>query len=60
MKHILTNAPVLNITDLEKDFLVCIDSFKEGLDLKYFLRSLIQTNEDEIPLHFLRGGTPIF
>jgi hypothetical protein len=28
----LTNAPILNIVDLEKDFLVCTDACKEGLD----------------------------
>ena len=31
LKHLLTHAPVLNITDLEADFLVCIDACKEGL-----------------------------
>jgi hypothetical protein len=32
LKHLLTNAPVLKIADPEKDFLVCIDACKEGLN----------------------------
>jgi hypothetical protein len=32
LKHLLTKAHVLKIADLEKDFLVCIDACKEGLD----------------------------
>jgi len=32
LKHILTNAHVLRITDIEKDFLVYIDSCKEGFN----------------------------
>jgi hypothetical protein len=31
LKHLLTNAPVLKITNPEKDFLVCIDACKEEL-----------------------------
>jgi hypothetical protein len=31
LKYLLTNALVLNIVDPNKDFLVCIDSCKEGL-----------------------------
>jgi hypothetical protein len=31
MKCLLTNAPVLNIAEPNKDFLVCIDACKEGL-----------------------------
>jgi hypothetical protein len=31
LKHLLTNACVLKITDPEKDFLVFIDACKEGL-----------------------------
>jgi hypothetical protein len=31
LKHLLTHAPVLKITDPEVDFLVCIDACKEGL-----------------------------
>jgi hypothetical protein len=32
LKHLLTNAPVLKIADPEKDFLVCIDACKEGIN----------------------------
>jgi hypothetical protein len=32
LKHILTNAHVLKITEPEKDFLVYTDACKEGLD----------------------------
>jgi hypothetical protein len=32
MKYLLTNAPVLKIADANKDFLVCIDACKEGLE----------------------------
>jgi hypothetical protein len=32
LKHLLTNAHVLKITDHEKDLLVFIDSWKEGID----------------------------
>jgi hypothetical protein len=32
MKYLLTNAPVLNIADLNKEFLVCTDACKEGLE----------------------------
>jgi hypothetical protein len=31
MKHLLMNAPVLNIVDPNKDFIVCTNSCKEGL-----------------------------
>jgi hypothetical protein len=31
-KHLLSNTPILKIADLEKDFLVCIDACKEGLN----------------------------
>jgi hypothetical protein len=31
LKHILTHAPMLNITDPENDFLMCTDAWKEGL-----------------------------
>jgi hypothetical protein len=31
MKYLLTNAPVMNIVDPNKDFLVCTDVCKEGL-----------------------------
>jgi hypothetical protein len=31
LKHLLTHAPMLKITDPEDDFLVCIDACKEGL-----------------------------
>jgi hypothetical protein len=31
LKYLLTNAPILNIADPKTYFLVCIDSFKEGL-----------------------------
>jgi hypothetical protein len=31
LKYLLTNAPVLKIADPNKDFLVCIDVYKEGL-----------------------------
>jgi hypothetical protein len=31
MKYLLTNALVLNISDPNKEFLVCTDSYKEGL-----------------------------
>jgi hypothetical protein len=31
MKHLLTNAPVLKIADPNKDLLVCVDAWKEGL-----------------------------
>jgi hypothetical protein len=31
LKHLLTHAPVLKIIDLEADFLMCTDSYKEGL-----------------------------
>ena len=31
MKYLLTNAPVLNIVDPNKDFLVCTYACKEGL-----------------------------
>jgi hypothetical protein len=31
MKYLLTNAPILKIANPNKDFLVCIDSYKEGL-----------------------------
>jgi hypothetical protein len=31
MKYLLTNAPVLNIADPTKDFLVCTDAYKEGI-----------------------------
>jgi hypothetical protein len=31
LKHLLTHAPMLKINDLETDFLVCIDAYKEGL-----------------------------
>jgi len=31
MKHLLTKGTVLKIADPNKDFLVCIDAFKEGL-----------------------------
>ena len=39
LKHLLTTPPILNIVDPFKDFVVCIDSYKEGLD-----RVLIQEN----------------
>jgi hypothetical protein len=32
LKFLLTNAPVLNIVDPNKEFLVCIDACKEGLE----------------------------
>jgi hypothetical protein len=32
MKYLLTNALVLNIVDPNKDFHVCIYSYKEGLE----------------------------
>jgi hypothetical protein len=31
LKYLLTHAPVLKIADPDNDFLVCIDSYKEGL-----------------------------
>jgi hypothetical protein len=31
LKHLLTNAHVINIADHENDFLVCTNSCKEGL-----------------------------
>jgi hypothetical protein len=31
LKYLLTNAPVLNIADLDKDFLVCTNAYKEWL-----------------------------
>jgi hypothetical protein len=32
LKHLLTNAPVLKIANPHKEFLVCIDSCKEGIE----------------------------
>jgi hypothetical protein len=32
LKGILTSAPILNIADLNEDFVVCTDACKEGLD----------------------------
>ena len=31
LKQLLTSAPILRITDLEEDFIVCIDACNEGL-----------------------------
>jgi hypothetical protein len=31
LKHLLTHAPVLKITDSEADFLMCTDAWKEGI-----------------------------
>jgi hypothetical protein len=31
LKDILTSAPILNIVNREEDFVVCIDTWKEGL-----------------------------
>ena len=39
MKNLLTSAPVLNIANLEKDFVVCIDACCQGLG-----RFLMQDN----------------
>jgi HD-like signal output (HDOD) protein len=32
LKDILTGAPILKITDLDEDFVMCTDACKEGLD----------------------------
>jgi hypothetical protein len=32
LKDILTNAPILNIVDMNEYFVVCIDAHKEGLN----------------------------
>ena len=32
LKYLLTNVPVLNIADPDKEFLVCTNSCKEGLE----------------------------
>jgi hypothetical protein len=53
LKYILTNAPILKIANLEKDLLVCIDAWKEGLDGvimqegKVICYELINLNEHE-------------
>jgi hypothetical protein len=31
LKELLTSAPILNIVDPNENFVVCIDSYKEGL-----------------------------
>jgi hypothetical protein len=31
LKHLLTHAPMMNIVDSYKDFLLCIDAYKDGL-----------------------------
>ena len=31
LKLLFTNAPILNIMDLEKEFVICIDACKRGL-----------------------------
>jgi hypothetical protein len=32
MKYLITNAPILNIDDTNKEFLVCTDAYKEGIE----------------------------
>jgi hypothetical protein len=32
LKNILTSGPILNIENLDEDFVVCMDSSKEGLN----------------------------